>query len=111
MAVTAAAVGAPNAPAATASRNRGTPVAIRSGLGTGRNKGGICRSRVLARISTEALATSPGAAAAISEGAEAAVMTAASNLAMAEGPTTGVGRHAASAATDLADPLATATVP
>jgi hypothetical protein len=44
--VAAAAATAANAPTASASRCRGTRVAIQSGPGTGRSKGGTSRSRV-----------------------------------------------------------------
>jgi hypothetical protein len=103
-----AAATAANSPTVSASRCRGTRVAIQSGPGTGRSKGGTSRSRVRARSSTGARETPLGATAVIPGGAVAAATTAASNTAAAEGPTTGAGRHAASAITESTDPTVTA---
>jgi hypothetical protein len=98
----AAAVADPaaNERTASASRRRETTDATGSDQGTGRrrSKGGTSHGRI--RIST-AVPPIPPAAPSFGEAA-AAVMTAASSTAAAaaEGPTTGAGRSAASAATD-----------
>jgi hypothetical protein len=101
-----AAVTAANAPTASANRCRGTGVATQSGPGTGRSKGRTSRCRVLALSFTGAREMPLGATAVIPGGA--AATTAAINTAAAEGPTTGAGRHAASAVTESTVPMVTA---